>query len=205
MVELVRSLRGQPLWTVSGAAVLLALAVLPFFLNGYGQQVMMIGYFYVMLGISWNILAGYTGQFSLAQHAFATIAGYTSAAFLLGLPCYWQMPGFYLPLPCAAFLPTPLALVIGILLGVFLVAALGTLLLNGAILHMKIGYRMRAIRDDQELAVAAGVDVVKWKRLVFMISTAMAGLAGTLYGHAIGLLTPTQSHFTQMAFVIIAV
>src|SRR5918911_2760035 len=84
MVELVRSLRGQPLWTVSGAAVLLALAVLPFALSGYGNQVMMIGYFYVMLGISWNILAGYTGQFSLAQHAFATIGAYTSAAAVLG-------------------------------------------------------------------------------------------------------------------------
>jgi branched-chain amino acid transport system permease protein len=277
MVELVRSLRGQPLWMGSGALVLLALAVLPFFLNGYGQQVMMIGYFYVMLGISWNILAGYTGQFALAQHAFATIGAYVSAAMVLGfaasLPCYLQLPGFYIPLPCAlaavtVHLPLPLGIAVGTLVAallgyglgwvtlgmrgvyfaistwafaesvrillsinykitrgdmglpvpylfdtpdpfpyyyVFFVASVLTLLLNAAMLRMKIGYRMRAIRDDQELAVASGVDVVKWKRLVFMLSTALAGLAGALYGHSIGLLTPSQAHFSQMAFVVIAV
>src|SRR6266516_5284116 len=122
MVELVRSLRSQPLWTGSGALVLLALAALPFFLNGYGQQVMMIGYFYVMLGISWNILAGYTGQFALAQHAFATIGAYVSAAMVLGfaasLPCYLQFPAFYVPLPCgvpalAVQLPLPLGIACG--------------------------------------------------------------------------------------------
>src|SRR6478609_8420384 len=85
MVELVRSLRDRPLATVSGAAVIVLLAVLPLGLNSYGVQVVMIGYFYVMLGISWNILAGYTGQFSLAQHAFATIGAYVSAAVVLGL------------------------------------------------------------------------------------------------------------------------
>src|SRR5919197_3953963 len=108
MVELVRSLRGQPLWTVSGAAVLLALAVLPFFLNGYGQQVMMIGYFWVMLGVSWNILAGYTGQFSLAQHAFAAIGAYTSAAAVLALN---------LPLPLGLAAGTLAAALIGYALG----------------------------------------------------------------------------------------
>ena len=272
MDELIHSIRARPGWSAVGLLVFVGLALLPLGLNAYGIQVVMIAFFYVMMGISWNILAGYTGQFSLAQHAFATIAGYTSAAFLLGLPCYWQLPGFYIPLPCAALVPKPFSLIIGICLGVavaglfgycigwltlgmrgvyfaistwafaetvrimlsinytitrgdmglpvpylfptpdplpyyyvFLVAALGTLLLNAAILHMKIGYRMRAIRDDQELAVAAGVDVVKWKRLVFMLSTAIAGLAGALYAHSIGLLTPTQAHFTQMAFIIIAV
>jgi branched-chain amino acid transport system permease protein len=64
---------------------------------------------------------------------------------------------------------------------------------------------MRAIRDDQELAVACGVDVTKWKRIVFLISTAIAGLAGGLYGHSVGLLTPSQAHFSQMSFVVIAV
>jgi branched-chain amino acid transport system permease protein len=272
MTELLHSLRQHPLWTACGAVALALLALLPNFLSGYGVQVVMIGYFFVMLGISWNILAGYTGQFSLAQHAFATIGAYGSAAFVLGLPCYAQLPGFYVPLPCSVLLPPQAALPIGVVVGtalaaaigyglgwvtlgmrgiyfaistwafaetvrillaqnyqitrgdmglqvpylfatpdplpyyyVFLVASLLTLLLNATMLRLKIGYRMRAIRDDQELAVAAGLDVVRWKRIVFMISTAIAGLAGALYGHSIGLLTPSQAHFSQMSFIIIAV
>jgi branched-chain amino acid transport system permease protein len=41
--------------------------------------------------------------------------------------------------------------------------------------------------------------------MVFAISSALAGLAGGLFGHSIGLLTPNQADFTQMAFVVIAV
>src|SRR5689334_9839836 len=85
MHELLDSLRRQPLWTALGAIVLLFLAVLPLGQNDYVRQVVMIGYFFVIQGISWNILAGYTGQFCLAQHAFATIGAYTSAAVVLAL------------------------------------------------------------------------------------------------------------------------
>lgn len=251
MGEIVQGIRTRPLATAAGAALLAGLALLPLALSGYGVQVLMIGYFYVMLGLSWNILAGYTGQFSLAQHAFATIGAYASAAAVLGLQ---------LPLVTGLLVGTIVAALLGYGLGwltlgmrgvyfaistwafaesvrillktsykitrgdmglsvpylfaspdpqpyyyLFLGASALTLLLTAVLLRMKIGYRMRAIRDDQELAVAAGIDVVKWKRLVFMISTAIAGFAGALYGHTVGLLTPSQADFSQMAFVIIAV
>ena len=251
MSELLLMLRERPRWTAVGLLALVVLAILPAFLSGYGIQVMMIGYFFVVLGISWNILAGYTGQFSLAQHAFATIGAYASAGVVLGLG---------LPLPVGILAGTLVAGLIGYGLGwvtlgmrgiyfaistwafaettrlllaqnyqitrgdmglqvpylfntpdpfpyyyVFLAVMILTLLLNAVMLRMKIGYRMRAIRDDQELAVASGVDVVRWKRIVFLISTAIAGLAGTLYGHSVGLLTPSQAHFSQMSFVVIAV
>ena len=251
MSELVLLLRDRPYSTAAGALVLLGLALLPFGLNGYGIQVVMIGYFYVILGISWNILAGYTGQFALAQHAFATIAGYASAATVLalklplvvgllagvlvaalvGYALGWLtlgMRGIYFAISTWAFAESVrilLAINYQVTRGdmglpvpflfdtpdpfpyyyVFLAATVAALLLNAVMLRLKIGYRMRAIRDDQELALAAGVDVVKWKRIVFMISTGLAGLAGVLYGHAVGLISPSQAHFSQMAFVIIAV
>src|SRR5690242_9582415 len=85
MTELLRDMRERPGWSLAGALVIAGLAFLPLNLNAYGIQVVMIGFFYVMLGISWNLLAGYTGQFSLAHHAFATIAGYTSGAAVLAL------------------------------------------------------------------------------------------------------------------------
>jgi branched-chain amino acid transport system permease protein len=37
----------------------------------------------VVLAVGWNLLAGYTGQFSLAHHTFAGIGGYTSALLVL--------------------------------------------------------------------------------------------------------------------------
>ena len=95
---------------VAGAVVVGfgVLALLPLALNGYGVQVLMVGYFYVLLGVSWNLLAGYTGQFSLAQHAFATIGGYVSAAATLALS---------LPLPVGILAGVVAAALVGLGLG----------------------------------------------------------------------------------------
>jgi branched-chain amino acid transport system permease protein len=229
----------------------LGLAALPLVLNGYAVQVLMIAYFFVLLGISWNLLAGFTGQFSLAQHAFATIGGYVSAlavlafkaplpvgllagafvAALIGFGLGWLtlgMRGVYFAIATWAFAESvrillsinyqltrgDMGLAVPFLFDtpdpapayeLFLGVSAAAVLLNAWLLRTKIGYRMRAIRDDQELAVAVGIDVVAWKRWVFVLSTALAGLAGALYAHAVGLLTPSQAHFSQMAFVVIAV
>jgi branched-chain amino acid transport system permease protein len=39
---------------------------------------LILSFYYVVLASSWNMLAGYTGQFSLAQQTFAAIGGYTT-------------------------------------------------------------------------------------------------------------------------------
>lgn len=56
-----------------------ALAWLPWTLNEYHTHVLVTSFYYVILAIGWNLLAGYTGQFSLAHHTFAGIGAYTSA------------------------------------------------------------------------------------------------------------------------------
>lgn len=52
---------------------------------------LIIAFYYVILAASWNVLAGYTGQFSLAQHSFAAIGGYTTGLSIhyFGIPI-WQ-------------------------------------------------------------------------------------------------------------------
>jgi branched-chain amino acid transport system permease protein len=55
------------------------LAWLPWVLSGYHTHVLTTGLYYVILAIGWNLLAGYTGQFSLAHHTFAGLGAYTSA------------------------------------------------------------------------------------------------------------------------------
>ncbi|PYN43027.1 MAG: branched-chain amino acid ABC transporter permease [Candidatus Rokuibacteriota bacterium] len=60
-----------------------ALAWLPLAASEYHTHVLATSLYYVILAIGWNLLAGYTGQFSLAHHTFAGIGAYTSALLVL--------------------------------------------------------------------------------------------------------------------------
>ena len=74
--------------------VLLVLAALPAVLGTYLVHVMTLAFYYTILAASWNLLAGMTGQFSLAQQTFATIGAYTSGLLIvwLGFPLWVSMP-----------------------------------------------------------------------------------------------------------------
>jgi len=65
-----------------------ALAWVPWAASEYHTHVLVTCLYYVVLAIGWNLLAGYTGQFSLAHHTFAGIGAYTSALLVLyaGVP-----------------------------------------------------------------------------------------------------------------------
>src|SRR5207245_7141145 len=56
-----------------------ALAWLPWAASEFHTHVLVTSLYYVVLAIGWNLLAGYTGQFSLAHHTFAGVGAYTSA------------------------------------------------------------------------------------------------------------------------------
>jgi branched-chain amino acid transport system permease protein len=60
-----------------------ALAWLPWTISEYQTHVLTTSCYYVVLAVGWNLLAGYTGQFSLAHHTFAGIGAYTSALLVL--------------------------------------------------------------------------------------------------------------------------
>jgi branched-chain amino acid transport system permease protein len=78
---------------VSIAALLAVVSLLPFSVGQYYIQVFTVSLYYVTLASSWNLIAGYTGQFSLAHHAFAAIGGYTSALLVttFGFPIWMGM------------------------------------------------------------------------------------------------------------------
>ncbi len=63
----------------------LALSWPPWVVSEYHTHVLVTACYYVILAVSWNLLAGYTGQFSLAHHTFAGIGAYTSALLVLYL------------------------------------------------------------------------------------------------------------------------
>jgi branched-chain amino acid transport system permease protein len=56
-----------------------ALAWLPWAVGEYQTHVLTTCSYYVILAVGWNLLAGFTGQFSLAHHTFAGVGAYTSA------------------------------------------------------------------------------------------------------------------------------
>ncbi|MFZ5822219.1 MAG: branched-chain amino acid ABC transporter permease [Chloroflexota bacterium] len=57
----------------------------PLFLNDYWQHIMIVCMYYIILAASWNLLAGYTGQFSLAHQTFAALGGYASGLMIYHL------------------------------------------------------------------------------------------------------------------------
>jgi branched-chain amino acid transport system permease protein len=197
------------------------------------------------------LVAGFTGQFSVAHHALATIGAYSSAAMALALGApiavavlaggvaaavlgyllalvTLKSRGIYFALSTWAFAET-----VRILLSqqyritrgdnglsvpflfdtiapwpyyyTLLTAAIGAVALSVVLMRRKVGFRMRAIRDDEEIANSLGIDVTKWKRRVFAFTAGMAGVAGALYGHTVGLITPSQANFKMMTFIIIFV
>src|ERR1700756_2407516 len=60
-----------------------ALGWLPWAVSEYQTHVLTTSLYYVIVAVGWNLLAGYTGQFSLAHHTFAGIGAYASALLVL--------------------------------------------------------------------------------------------------------------------------
>jgi len=87
-------------------AVLLPLAAVPLVAGEFVLHVLNIGAYYMILAISWNLLAGFTGQFSLATHAFAAVGAYTSGLLIyhLKVPLYVSVPAGVLAAALGGFL-----------------------------------------------------------------------------------------------------
>jgi branched-chain amino acid transport system permease protein len=67
----------------AGALAVAALIALPPLLPKYQLEVLISVLFWAYLGIAWNLLGGYAGQFSFGHAAFFGIGAYTSTLLLL--------------------------------------------------------------------------------------------------------------------------
>jgi branched-chain amino acid transport system permease protein len=88
---------------------------------------------------------------------------------------------------------------------IFLTYALSTTFILTSLIHSKLGYGFKLIKEDDELAEAMGVNVVAYKLLAFTISSTLTGLAGALYAHYSGVVGPGTLSFelTFQALVMI--
>jgi branched-chain amino acid transport system permease protein len=85
-----------------------------------------------------------------------------------------------------------------------IVAALATLLC-ALILHSRVGRVLVAIRQNEALTEAAGVQSWRYKLFAFVVSASLAGLAGALYAHFIGFLNPDAFGVDHSLNAILAV
>lgn len=85
---------------------------------------------------------------------------------------------------------------------VMLAVLFGSLIFMYWLVQSRVGLFLRAIREDEEAAAARGVDVVRYKILTFVVTSMIAGLAGTIFAHYITIITPNIMVIPQMGLVI---
>ena len=227
--------------------VLAVLALLPLGISSpYWLGVLIVSMYFAMLSCGWNLLAGFTGQFSLAPAAFAMLGGYTTAL----LAYHWQVP-LWIGLPMSIVVPGLIGLVLGRIVlrlsgpylalttlsfaeivrlviynsidftrgdqglnvpglmdsrvgyyYLFLAALAAVTIVVFLVLRSPTGRYLLAIRDDEIGAASRGIDVVRAKNWAFLVSCAICGFAGGLYGTFAQLVSPELGLISQTGIVI---
>lgn len=63
------------------------------------------------------------------------------------------------------------------------------------IVESPVGRALRAVHGSEAAAQTMGVDVVHYKVLVFVVSAVLASIAGSVFVHYIGFVTPSEASF----------
>jgi len=90
-------------------------------------------------------------------------------------------------------------------LSVPLICLLIAWLIDQNVMRSRLGRALRAIRENEAVAQAFGIDVARYKLLAFVISGAMTGAAGALYGSAIGFVNSETFPFTLSLSLVIMI
>ena len=86
--------------------------------------------------------------------------------------------------------------------GLFLSVVIFLLIITQKALYSPWGRKMRAIRDNEEAASAMGKNIVKEHLLIFILGSAIVGLAGAMMVTNDGLFTPGSYRPMRYTFVI---
>ena len=71
------------------------------------------------------------------------------------------------------------------------------------IVHSPYGQVLKAIRENEPRAISLGYDVDRYKLLAFVLSTAIAGLGGSLKTLVLGFATLTDAHWSLSGEVVL--
>jgi branched-chain amino acid transport system permease protein len=78
----------------------------------------------------------------------------------------------------------------------------GALLVAHRLHHSRVGLTWNAIREDEIAARCQGIDVTGYKILAFCIDAFFGGVAGTVYAHYIGFISPENFAFIVSVVVV---
>ncbi|OGK82765.1 MAG: branched-chain amino acid ABC transporter [Candidatus Rokubacteria bacterium GWA2_70_23] len=82
-----------------------------------------------------------------------------------------------------------------------LAALAGTLLLSHWIETSRLGYALRALKENEQAAEASGVDTFRAKMIALMLSAAPAAVIGAIYAHAILYVVTPDAVFGVLVIV----
>jgi len=124
-----------------------------------------------------------TWAFAEAMKQLALILGITGGTF-----------GMSLPTAASSFgIPIPGGLSETFFYYVMAALSLGTVLLSYLVLeHSEFGYRVQAVRDDENAAESLGIDTTRVKRQVYVLSCVIAALFGSVYAYHITFIHPND-------------
>jgi branched-chain amino acid transport system permease protein len=104
-----RKARDQRLWLLLAGTAGLLVALPALSIGSWITHVLIMVMLYTTLAAAWNLLGGYTGQFSVGHSAFFGVAGYT-----MGILMARHLAGPLAGAAAGVFLSAALALVVGI-------------------------------------------------------------------------------------------
>jgi branched-chain amino acid transport system permease protein len=74
-----------------------------------------------------------------------------------------------------------------------------------ALVNSTFGRGFLAVADDEVAAEAMGLNATRYKITAFVVGSFFAGLAGGLYGHLKGSITPTGFDFSKSIEIVVMV
>jgi len=86
-----------------------------------------------------------------------------------------------------------------VVLAVFVAVFLGVI----RIVHSPYGQILKAIRENEPRAISLGYDVDRYKLLAFVLSTTLAGLAGSMKTLVLGFATLSDAHWSLSGEVVL--
>jgi len=150
----------------------------------------------VAAGLAAAVVAAFVGVplFRLTEHAFAV--GTLGLALVASVVANNWVQVTRGPL-CITGIPKPTLGPLAVTtLPAFYWLALATLvavaLLYGGLTTFRLGRAFHAVRDNEPLASAAGIDPLKYRLLAFTIAGALAGGLGALYVHYLSVMCPEE-------------
>jgi branched-chain amino acid transport system permease protein len=164
-------------------AIVALLAVVPAFVSSpYWLGILIVSIYFALLALGWNLLAGFTGQFSLAPAAFAMLGAYVTALL-----------DYHAKVPLAIGIPAAIAgtALLGYLLGRIVLRLSGpylslTTLSFAEIARVVVGNSHEFTRGDQGLNVPALMHsrVGYYYLFLVVLAATLAGLYLLLRGRA---------------------